>query len=101
MTASVNVRVDGNLAALIDLSTMGAQIVSATILKPSQRVRMSLPDDQGMIRCDATIAWASCEMPPASGTQYRAGVAFTDVDAHAAAIEAFCGRYGQGLHAAS
>ena len=36
--------VDGNPAALIDLSTVGAQVVSATVLKPNQRVRVIMGD---------------------------------------------------------
>ena len=38
----VEVAVDGNPAALVDLSTVGAQVVSPTVLKPNQRVRVTI-----------------------------------------------------------
>lgn len=87
----VEVLVDGNIATLIDLSTIGAQVVSPTILKPNQRVRMALNDDLGNVRFNAAVAWASFEIPPSSGPRYRAGLAFVDADAHS--VEAFCARH--------
>src|SRR5262245_42941829 len=41
----VEIQLDGNPANLVDLSVMGAQVVSATILRPNQRVRISVPSD--------------------------------------------------------
>jgi len=38
------VLVDGKAAALLDLSTIGAQVVSSAVLKPNQRVQMGLKD---------------------------------------------------------
>lgn len=87
----VEVLVDGNIAMLVDLSTIGAQVVSPTILKPNQRVRMALNDDLGNVRFNAAVAWASFEIPPSSGPRYRAGLAFVDADAHA--VDAFCARH--------
>jgi PilZ domain len=87
----VEVLVDGNIATLVDLSTIGAQVVSTTILKPNQRVRMALNDDLGNVRFNAAVAWASFEIPPNSGPRYRAGLAFVDADAHA--VEAFSARH--------
>ena len=40
----VEVAVDGNAAALVDLSAVGAQVVSPTVLKPNQRVRVTMGD---------------------------------------------------------
>ena len=82
---------DGNAAKLVDLSTVGAQVMSPTILKPNQRVRMALADDQGALRFNATVAWASFEIPPKGGPQYRAGVDF--VDANSDGVDAFCLRH--------
>ncbi len=84
---------DGNVAILGDLSTIGAQVVSPTILKPNQRVRMALNDDLGNVRFNAAVAWASFEIPPSSGPRYRAGLAFVDADAPA--VDAFCIRHRQ------
>jgi hypothetical protein len=80
----VEVAVDGNPAALIDLSTVGVQVVSATVLKPNQRVRVTLGEGKTAIRCSGAIAWAAFEMPKGMPTRYRAGIDFgstADVDA--------------------
>jgi len=80
VTKGIEVMIDGNPAALINLSTVGAQVVSPTILKPNQRVRMTLPDADGPIRLMAGVAWAAFEMPK-SGPVYRAGIEFYDAEA--------------------
>ena len=72
----VEVAVDGNPAALIDLSTVGVQVVSATILKPNQRVRVLIGDAKNQIKCAGAIAWAAFEMPKGMPTRYRAGIDF-------------------------
>jgi len=76
----IEVLIDGKPATLINLSVVGAQVVSPTILKPNQRVRMTLPDTDGPIRCMAGVAWAAFEMPK-SGPVYRAGIEFFDAEA--------------------
>lgn len=78
----VEMQVDGNPAAIIDLSLLGAQVVSATILKPNQRVRISLPQGQRVARISAAVAWASFEIPK-GGPRYRAGIEFFDADENA------------------
>ena len=75
----VEVQVDGKPAALINLSLVGAQVVSPTILKPNQRVRFLMPDKPKPLRIGSVIAWASFELPKA-GPRYRAGVEFLDPD---------------------
>ena len=80
VSSGVEVAIDGNPAALINLSVVGAQVVSPTILKPNQRVRMTLPDPEGPIRVMAGVAWAAFEMPK-SGPVYRAGIEFYDAEA--------------------
>jgi hypothetical protein len=82
---------DGNLATVVDLSTIGAQIVSAIILKPNQKVRMVLTDEEATVRFAAVVAWASFEIPPKDGPRYRAGIEFVDADA--TALEGFCNRH--------
>ena len=74
--AGVDVAVDGNPAALIDLSTVGAQVVSPTVLKPNQRVRVIMGEGKTPIRCNGSIAWAAFEMPKGQPTRYRAGIDF-------------------------
>jgi PilZ domain-containing protein len=87
----VGVMVDGNSAALVDISVIGAQIVSQAVLRPNQRVRMSLADQKGPMRFNASVAWASFEIPPNSGPRYRAGIEFIDADADA--LAAYCHRH--------
>ena len=70
----VEVAVDGNPAALVDLSTVGAQVVSPTILKPNQRVRVVMGDGKAAVKCAGAIAWAAFEMPKGMPTRYRAGI---------------------------
>ena len=72
----VEVAIDGNPAALIDLSTVGAQVVSRTVLKPNQRVRVIMGDGGTPIRCNGSVSWAAFEMPKGQPTRYRAGIDF-------------------------
>lgn len=83
----VEVAIDGNVATLVDLSVIGAQVVSPTILKPNQRVRMSMGESHKPLRFGASVAWASFELA-ATGPRYRAGLEFFDADAKA--VQRFC-----------
>jgi hypothetical protein len=96
MAAEMNVLLDGNAARLIDFSTVGAQVLSPTILKPNQRVRVVLTDNQGALRFNAAIVWVFFEIPATHGPQYRAGVSFVDADINA--VGAFCNRHRQIPH---
>jgi hypothetical protein len=91
LSGELEVLVDGNQAVLVNLSTLGAQLVSATVLKPGQRVRIALFDAQGTVRFNAAVAWASFEIPPDSVPRYRAGIEF--IDANSAAVDAYCARH--------
>ena len=78
---------DGNVATLIDLSIVGAQVVSPTILKPNQRVRMALAEGKKPIRISCAVAWAFFELAK-TGPRYRAGIDFLDADA--VPLQKFC-----------
>lgn len=84
----VKVAVDGNPAALIDLSTVGAMIVSPTVFKPNQRVRVIMGEGKATIRCSGAVVWAAFEMPKGMPTRYRAGLDW-GMTGEASAIEAF------------
>jgi hypothetical protein len=84
----VEVAVDGNPAALVDLSTVGVQVVSPTVLKPNQRVRVIMGEGKTPIRCNGSIAWAAFEMPKGQPTRYRAGIDF-GLTADADGVNAF------------
>jgi hypothetical protein len=90
VAGQVDVLVDGNPAVLVDISTVGAQVVSTGVLKPNQRLRMALSDQGGDIRFRASVAWASFEIS-AKGPRYRAGIEF--IDANAQAVDAYIGRH--------
>ncbi|HXW07532.1 MAG TPA: PilZ domain-containing protein [Vicinamibacterales bacterium] len=88
----LEIQLDGNPAAVVDLSTMGAQVLSATILRPNQRVRISVPTDEFVMRFRGAIAWAKFELPnPIEPPRYRAGLEFIDADA--SAMEHYCSRH--------
>jgi hypothetical protein len=60
---------------------MGAQVVSTTVLKPRQRVRVVLAVDPYLIRAAGTVAWALFEIPKGGmPPQYRAGLEFSSAD---------------------
>ena len=87
----VVVQLNGNLTMLTDLSTTGAQVVSATVLRPRQRVRMSMTDDGAALQFTGSVVWASLGRSRADGiTGYRAGVTFLDADRER--VAAFCMR---------
>ncbi|PWT85653.1 MAG: hypothetical protein C5B57_02545 [Blastocatellia bacterium] len=91
MTGNVEAIADGNAVTLVDLSMAGAQVVSTVILKPNQRLRMTLNDSEATIRVNGMVAWASFEIPANSGPRYRAGVEFLDADSEA--VEAYRRRH--------
>ena len=79
MVDGIEVQIDGSPATLVDLSLVGAQVVSSTILKPNQRIRVILPNGTPPVRVAAAVAWAFFEIPK-GGARYRAGVEFFDAD---------------------
>src|SRR5580765_1509959 len=84
----VEIQVDGNPASVVDLSVVGVQVVSSTILRPNQKVRISIPNEEFVMRFRGAIAWAKFELPkPNDPPRYRAGVDFADADA--AALDEF------------
>ena len=83
----VEMMVDGNAATLIDLSVVGAQVVSGSILKPNQRIRVSINNGKKPLRFSGGVAWASFELAK-TGPRYRAGIEFFDAEADA--VQKFC-----------
>jgi hypothetical protein len=90
MSDGTEAQVDGSPARLVDLSAIGAQVILPGALKPSQRVRVTLADDVGVVRFDAAVAWAFFEIPKGV-RRYRAGIEFKD--AKAEAVKAFAERH--------
>jgi PilZ domain-containing protein len=76
--------VESGRASLIDLSALGAQIVSEPTLRPNQKIKIALPDTDDVLNVVAQVAWSTFEMAPSSSSpHYRAGVEFTDAAKHA------------------
>jgi len=91
MAENVRVTLDGKAGTLVDLSTVGAQVVSPNGLKPNQRVAMALVDETASVQFNASLAWTSFEMSPSGAPRYRAGINFEDADP--ASVDAFCARH--------
>lgn len=89
--ASPEITVDGNRGTLVDIGALGAQMLTPTVLKPNQRVRVALTDPDGTLRCTAVVVWAAFEIPKGSSARYRVGLEFIDADA--TAVEAYARRH--------
>ena len=90
LQAEVNTRE----ASLIDLSVLGAQVLSEPILKPNQRIKILLPDVNETFEVMANIKWSLFEKPKyAADPYYRAGVEFIEARP---ALEDYCRRHCAG-----
>ena len=86
------VKIEGNPTNLVDMSVMGAQVISTPALRPNQKLKVFLADEGGtVLTVTAAVAWSYFELPKnAPQAYYRAGMEFTD--AAMAAVEEFCKR---------
>ena len=91
------VRIDGDAGLLVDLSVVGAQLLSAIALRPNRSVTLLLPSTDRPVLCKGRIVWARFE--PASGRnqslRYRAGVKFAAADEEA--VQGFMTRHAPDL----
>jgi hypothetical protein len=85
--------IDGKPTNLVDISVLGAQVVSDPVLRPQQKIKIALPDvDETILRFTAHVAWSVFEQPrPEKAPHYRVGMEFND--ATALALEAYCQRH--------
>ena len=85
--------IDGKPTNLVDISVLGAQVVSDPVLRPQQKIKVALPDvEETILRFTALVAWSVFEKPrPEKAPHYRAGMEFND--ATALALEAYCQRH--------
>jgi hypothetical protein len=92
MKETIEVLLEGSPATLVDLSVLGAQLVSATVLRPNKRIRVTLRDTEAAAALRGTVVWARFEPPQAArGACYRGGVEFVSADA--IALGKFCRRH--------
>jgi hypothetical protein len=67
--------VNGVAARIVNLSPLGAQVLSPRVLKPGERVLVRLPSAP---RVRATVVWSAYELPGAGREPcYRAGLEFS------------------------
>jgi hypothetical protein len=84
--------VESGQATLVNISILGAQVVSQPPLNPTQKVKIALPDADEMVRLTAHVAWATYEQTqPGTAPHYRAGMEFTD--AAKEILEDYCRRH--------
>jgi hypothetical protein len=75
----LNAVVENGSASLVDISVLGAQVVSQPALRPNQKIKIALPDTGEMLRVTAHVAWSTFEKPKhVTEAHYRAGIEFTD-----------------------
>ena len=88
----VSLKIESGDASLVDLSVIGAQVLSGPILRPNQTITIALPDPAKPIRLTAQIAWSTMqqtrERPDA---HFRAGMEFSD--AAGSVLAEYCRRY--------
>ena len=85
----VVIHVDGDPATVVDMSRIGAQILFARMLRPSQHVCVWVGAEPTSLRCSATVAWVQYELNGGKdGSCYRAGLEFVGADGDA--VDVFC-----------
>ena len=77
-------RVDDQPAQLVDLSAIGAQLITALTLKPKQVVSLVMGDERARLALSARVVWARVEVLRTART-CRAGVHFIAPDRRAIA----------------
>jgi hypothetical protein len=89
---ALNAVVENKQANLVNISILGAQVVSQPVLRPNDNVKILLPDENETVRVTAHVAWSAFEQGPQGvETFYRAGMEFTD--AAKEILEDYCRRH--------
>ena len=92
LSDEVQLLIDGVSSILVDVSPLGAQVLSPTTLRPNRVVRLLLPNGGGSLTCTARIVWAQLESPNSNTpVRYRSGIMFVDIQP--TAIESFISRH--------
>lgn len=84
--------IDGAAANLIDVSALGAQVISEPVLRPKQRIKVTFTEDEAVLQFVARVAWSVYEKIKTSpNAHYRAGLEFDEGTKKA--LEEFCKRH--------
>ena len=77
----IDITLDGAEGALVDLSSIGAQILSPLAMSPNRMVKMTLRTKDQALGCKGRVIWARFEQPRGTiAARYRVGVKFTDIE---------------------
>ena len=80
----IDVTLDGSESSLVDLSSIGAQLLSPLAMPPNRMVKMTLRTKDAALACKGRVMWARFEQPSrTAAARYRVGVKFTDIEAKA------------------
>ena len=83
---------DGASINVVDLSVLGAQMISHPMMRPSQKIKLGLPDGTGTIQMTASVAWSVYKkLPKEDRPHFRIGVEFNN--AAQEALEDYCRRH--------
>jgi hypothetical protein len=91
MRDDIEAVLDGSRTTLVDMSTIGVQVLSPVALRPNRVVKMTLRGGESVLACKVRVMWARFEAG-GGAAQYRVGVKFTDVEPKAA--EGFMAQHG-------
>jgi len=84
--------IDGVATNLVDISVLGAQVVSEPVLHPKQRIKVTIVEDEAVLRFFAHVAWSVYEKPRAApAPRYRAGMEFDQATEQT--LREFCRRH--------
>jgi PilZ domain len=88
----VDALAEGSTIQVIDLSVLGAQIISHPLMRPKQKIKLGLPDTDNAMHVVASVAWSVFEKSAKSPEPYfRVGMEFND--AVREALEDYCRRH--------
>ena len=83
---------DGAPIDVVDLSVLGAQMISQPMMKPNQTIRLGLPDTSGNIVLSANVAWSVYEKAAHKpAPHFRVGIEFSNSEA--GNLEEYCKRH--------
>jgi hypothetical protein len=92
MREGIEAVLDGSASSLVDLSSIGAQLLSPLALRPNRVVKMTLRGGESALACKVRVMWAKFEPKGPAAAQYRVGLKFTDVEPKA--VDRFMARHG-------
>ena len=72
MLDAIDASVEGGQATIINISVLGAQLVSVPVLRPGQTVKIALPDANELLRVTANVAWSTFQQTAQGTAVYRA-----------------------------